>query len=101
MISESSFRNFKGKNGISIANSQPKGCNFPVYKELQPGWPLVNGWKRGEISNDEYVERYHRDVISKLDKEKVRADLEGKTILCWCEGDFCHRFIIMEWLNHV
>lgn len=96
-IKESNFYDFKGKNGISIANSQPS--NFPVYKDLQPGWPLVNAWKRKEISNEEYEIRYRRDVLAKLNKEKVKADLEGKTILCHCQGDFCHRFIVLKWLK--
>jgi hypothetical protein len=99
MIKESNFRNFKGINGISIANSQPKPEKFEVYKPLQPGWKLVNDWKAGIISNEEYETIYRKQVLGKLNREKVIKDLDGKTLLCWCTGSFCHRFIVIKWLN--
>lgn len=42
---------------------------------------MVNAWKKGEISNEEYEIIYRRDVLSKLDKEKVKKDLDGTSIL--------------------
>lgn len=99
MINESNFRTFEGSNGISIANSQPKTKKYPVYKDLQPGWPLVNAWKEGKIDDEEYEVLYRKHVLNKLDKEKVRKDLDGKVILCWCTGNFCHRLIVMKWLK--
>jgi hypothetical protein len=98
MITENNFRNFKGLNGISIANSQPKPEKYPVYGALQPGWPLVNAWKSGTISEEDYEVRYRKEVLDKLNKGQVKKDLDGNTILCWCTGKFCHRFIVMRWL---
>ena len=56
MITEKSFSEYArngSKNGISIANSTPSWCKVEIYKDLQPGWKLVNAWKKGEISNKE------------------------------------------------
>ena len=102
MITEKSFSEYArngSKNGISIANSTPSWCKVEIYKDLQPGWKLVNAWKKREISNKEYEIIYRKEVLSKLDKEKVKKDLDGKVILCWCNGNFCHRFIVIKWLG--
>jgi len=99
MISEGNFFQFKGPNGMSIANNQPKWCKYPVYKDLCPGWKLVSDWKSHKITDEEYEIIYRKEILNKLDKEKVKKDLDGKTILCWCTGKFCHRFIVMRWLN--
>ncbi len=99
MISENNFFEFRGTNGISIANSQPRHCHYQVYKPLMPGWNLVNAWKKGEIDEKKYTEIYTKEILEKLDKEQVKKDLEGKTILCWEKTGFCHRHIVMEWLG--
>lgn len=75
MVTEKSFSEYArngSKNGISIANSTPSWCKVEIYKDLQPGWKLVNAWKKGEINNEEYEIIYRKEVLSKLDKEKVK-----------------------------
>ncbi len=99
IVGNSTFFAYKGKDGISIAMTQPRNCNFPVYKSLQPGWNLLNLWKQGKITEDEYTEIYKRDILSKLDINKVRKDLKGKVLLCWEPSGFCHRFIACDWIN--
>ena len=104
MIKLGEFSTYNGSNGVSIANSQPNGCDFPVYTPLQPGWGLVNAWKRHEITDDEYEAMYRMNILSKLDKGTVINDLynlvkDVPVLLCWCKkGTFCHRYIVAKWL---
>lgn len=99
MIQTSYFAKYKGDSGISIATSQPNGCNYPVFHELVPDKSLVWAYKDGKITEEEYTTVY-MNQLNQLDVHKIAKELEGKVLLCW-EGKqkFCHRHIVADWFN--
>jgi len=99
IVGNSTFFAYKGNDGISIAMTQPRGCNYPVYKDLQPGWKILNLWKAGKLTENEYIKMYKEEVLEKLNLTKVREDLKGKVLLCWEPMGLCHRFIAQDWIN--
>lgn len=98
-IYTSYFAYYKGGRGISIANSQPKNCNYEIYKPLVPDWKLVTKFKS---DNDEeyFIKSYINTTLKNLDPVKVYKDLNCKVLLCWEHPKyFCHRKIVAKWLN--
>jgi hypothetical protein len=85
---------------ISIARGKPKFYDGDEYPDLFPSWELIMGSKNGTISEEEYTEKY-LNYLNTLNKEKIKADLEDKVLLCWCKkGKFCHRHIVSKWLQN-
>lgn len=88
------------KNAVSIARSAPKFFKGPSYPLLAPKWKLLLDYKLKLIDDSQYTQRYLAEVLATLDREEVRKDLEGKRIICWeGPGKFCHRHIVISWLN--
>lgn len=101
-IQTSYFSKYKGENAVSISLSKPKWYpNCREYKILAPTWDLLNRYKKDK-DEDYYIGRYYREVLSKLDPQKVYEELgEDAVLLCWEKSsDFCHRHLIAEWLEH-
>jgi hypothetical protein len=73
-----------------------------VYDPLVPPWELVNKYKQGKINEREYFQIYKKEVLSKLNAQKVVSDLGyGAVLLCFEKpSDFCHRQIVAKWLEH-
>ncbi len=98
------FAKYKGNNGISIALSTPKWFSGRQYKELNPSWNLLKGYKNDTISQEEYVQVYN-EQLSKLDPKQVYQDLhywvdEEPVLLCYEKsGQFCHRHLVAKWLE--
>ncbi|MDF0593744.1 DUF488 family protein [Methanotrichaceae archaeon M04Ac] len=86
---------------VAISRAQPKGWTGRVYEPLAPSWRLLAEALSGEIDEDEYIQRYRAEVLSKLDPREVYADLgEDAVLLCWeMAGAFCHRRLVAEWLE--
>ena len=61
----------KGFKCVSIANSQPKNCNFPVFKAVVPPWEIVEAYKKGNIDWEQYTEKYNNLVLSYRNPEDV------------------------------
>ena len=96
----SSFKKYKGNLGVSIALYSPNNWDGPKYLALAPSKQLFYSIKTGKINEEEYENGYHKDVLSKLDPEKIYEDLKENVILCWEDyGEFCHRHIIARWLE--
>ena len=58
----------------------------------------------GKISEEEntryYIEEYYKQVLSKLDPERVYRKLDNSTLLCYEDpDDFCHRHVVAAWFN--
>ncbi len=70
-------------------------------KEMAPGVELLQDWKKGNISWDEYKNRYYKEMaqqqetISKLAK---RASNKTITLLCFEreEDPHCHRHLLKD-----
>ena len=51
-------------------------------------------------NNTYYIEQYYKEVLSKLDPEKVYKDLKHSFLLCYEDNnEFCHRHIVAKWLE--
>jgi len=86
---------------VSIALSCPDTFSNNTFPELYPEWILINQYKNGKITENEYKERYLRLLKQrKLNPEKIAKDLDGKILLCWeRKGNFCHRHLVSDWLK--
>lgn len=94
---------------VRVSASVPKwffGRSVTV-ESLYPSWELINGYKSGTLSEQEYTKRY-KEQLSNLDKESIRRLLEDEAgalgcttivLLCWCGRGFCHRHLLNEWLG--
>ena len=81
----------------------------PVGTFFAPSISMLNGYKSGKVSKEEYTKMYIERLISKLTKDVrfkevvldiVRKQLEGEdiTFVCFCKaGCFCHRVLLAEW----
>ena len=110
MIYTSSYNNFKSDlyRGVSISFDKGKDAYFKkkCYLDLAPKKTFWRVWKnnRGLISeienNTYYIEEYYKEVLSKLNPEKVYKDLNNSFLLCYEDNlEFCHRHIVSAWLE--
>jgi hypothetical protein len=106
----SNYKNFNGVDyrEVSISGDRGKLANYQgrCYPELAPKKDFWQVWHKniGKISVEDntkyYIEQYYKEVLSKLDPDKVYNDLEDKILLCYEEpNDFCHRHIVAEWIK--
>lgn len=95
------FAKYKGENGVSISLSSPQWFKGRQYKKLAPPWNLLSGYKAGTISEEEYIRIYNKQVLDKLDPNKVYEELgENAVLMCWEKSsDFCHRHLAAKWLE--
>lgn len=95
---------------IQISVSKPKWFGKPTYScsDLYPDWGLVDSYKKGYITEEEYLERYtagrsERMRLDILESIKHICRIERKTkavLLCWeGKGKFCHRYSAGEWIQ--
>lgn len=120
MIMTSYFAKYKGNKACSIAITEPEGFKGVKCSQLMPPKSLLVWYKhnmeqiqyldkedtieefiqaRKKIQN-QYIESYHEEVLSKLDPASVAANLDGYVLLCWEKsGSFCHRYVVSQWLN--
>ena len=70
-------------------------------RDLAPSVELLKDWKNGNITWEEYVVRYHKEMSTQ--KEKIaelaeRAKRSTITLLCFeREGDpHCHRYLLKD-----
>ena len=94
-----------GLNLIAVSNTYPRHLpwlkNARQYRKLCPGWSLVKGYKKQELSWQKYTEIYHDRILNNLNPEKVYSDLgENAILLCWEKpGRHCHRRLVAAWLS--
>lgn len=103
MIYTSYFAKYRGENGVSIARTQPTKNGEPYYPEMEllspPKW-LLQDYKSGDVTEQEFKHYYHNLVLRGLSPVAIGKALEGLVMLCWEKpGDFCHRHIVADWLR--
>lgn len=87
--------------GISIARIMPAKTKLQNDFALAPSITLVSEFKKGKLSEAEYIERYTNETLSTLDPNEVGSKLEGKVLLCYeAIGEFCHRHLVADWLRN-
>ena len=110
MIKTSSYKNFKSNlfKTFSISGDRGKkvGYKGKCYPELAPKLSFWRKWHEniGVVSEEEnnkfYIEEYYKQVLSKLNPEKIYNDLNNSILLCYEESnEFCHRHIVAAWLE--
>lgn len=90
---------------ISIAMKTPKFYTGTEFKALAPTWNIFSKWKSGEISNDQYIELFKKEVLDKLNKVQIKNFLnsfkDDIILLCYEKSsDFCHRHIVGQWISN-
>ena len=103
MIQTSYFALYRENRGVNIALFPPKGFKGKSYSKLAPTPNLLKWWKSCEQTPENagtYKLRYYKEVLDKLDVNKVGKTLEGYTVLCFeSKEKFCHRHLVAEWLR--
>lgn len=85
---------------VSISIGIPDSFNGSILRELNPPQQLLYDYKNGLCSDEEYTDRYIKNVLNNLNPHDIYNKLKGKVILCYCGKDsFCHRHIVMDWLG--
>lgn len=90
------------QKAVSISAKAPPFYTGDKYLALAPSWELLRAYKNGQVDEDGYVEWYLRLLTErKLVPQQVADTLdEGSVLLCYEKlGDFCHRYIVAEWLE--
>lgn len=75
-------------------------------KEFAPSWDDLLAYKRKELDNEEYLERYILNVVRHTgNKPSLWDDLlvnKNIALACYCRaGQFCHRYCFASILTHV
>ena len=110
MIITSSHNNWKTNmyRTVSISGNRGADANYhgKCYPDLAPKLSFWKIWHNniGIISDEEnnryYVEEYWKQVLSKLNIEKVYRELDDSTLLCYEDNmEFCHRHIVAAWFE--
>lgn len=88
------YRNFGDLTPISISRFPPKGFRGEQRLDLSPSASLLNRYKEGLVSEEEYAIEY----LESLPKEISLP--ENAVLLCYeKKGDFCHRRLLGERLG--
>ena len=73
--------------------------NDGMAKELAPSKELLFGYKKGDISKDEYT-RIYWTQLEKLNADDIAKKYDNQILYCYEKStDFCHRHIIRKWLK--
>lgn len=110
MINTSSYNEWKSKKyrTYSISGNRGKDVNYQgdYYKELAPKLTFWKIWHEniGKVSEEEnnkyYIQEYWKQVLSKLDPEKIYNELNNSILLCYEPNtEFCHRHIVAAWFE--
>lgn len=110
MINTSSYKKFKSVLYKTFSISGDRGKCEKYHGECYPQLaPKLSFWRKwhdniGLISEEEntkfYIREYYKQVLSKLNPEKVHKDLNNSVLLCYEDNnEFCHRHIVSAWLE--
>lgn len=96
----------RGFTPVSVSALSPNWFSGAQYRKVAPSRNLLFRFKKKEISEDQYVSEYIRDVLSKLSCEDILKDLrslvnsERIVLICYEKPfDFCHRHILSYWFR--
>jgi len=88
---------------VAISLWLPMGFIGPQWIALAPEKALLNDYKGGVVSDEEYTERYIKMLVLRrklLKVELARVRDKNLLLLCYERPEvFCHRHIAREFLN--
>ena len=102
------YEECKVGNLISISGDRGRSVGFKgkAIPELAPKRAFWDIWHDniGKIPEEEnnrfYIEQYYKQVLSKVDIEKLLEYEKDPILLCFEKGqDFCHRHVLAEYIN--
>lgn len=85
---------YKGENRLDVT-VKSGDSNFA------PNWNMVMGYKRGDLTEDEYTQIYYQKMRKSYKENRKRWDeilkMDRVVFVCYCRsGDFCHRLLLAE-----
>lgn len=83
--------------GISIGI--PDNFNGQILRELNPSKELLYRFKNGLCTENEYIETYKTETLSRLNPSTIYEKVKGKVLLCYCGQGSCHRHLVIDWLR--
>lgn len=101
--------NPRGLIPVRISTTKPEwftGCVLAL-PDLYPGMVMVENYKSGLLSDEEYKRVYKKklkelnplEIIKKLEKISSRFGNRDIVLLCYETPDkLCHRHLVAEWL---
>jgi len=101
-LKTSYFAKYKENNGICIALKKPEYFQGESYPNLFPTWEIIKIYKYHHYKDykEKYVYEYQKQILSKLNPNKVYDDLKDRVLLCYEKsGEFCHRRIVAAWIE--
>ena len=95
-----------GYTPVSVAGITPEFFKGEKWIDFAPRKSFFSKWKRGELSNKEYMKEYlnYLKTLPKEDIEELRELTKtNKFVMCCYEktGDFCHRHYLGAFLRKV
>lgn len=92
----------------AISGNRGKDANYDgdCYPSLAPKRSFWQIWHDNinVISEEEnsrfYIKEYWKQVLSKLDPQKVFDELDNSVLLCYeSNNEFCHRHVVAAWFE--
>lgn len=109
MIFTSNYKNIDTKLYKVVSISKDKGAkaNYKgeCYSKLMPNYSVWELWEKNQYLNldevnDFYIEKYYKEVLSKLKANEVFVDLDTKILISYGKNDeFSVRHIVAAWLE--
>ena len=95
----------RGYIPVSVAGKTPEFFTGERWSDFAPRKKFFLDWKKGELTNKEYMEKYlgYLSTIPRKDIEELREiTKEGKYVMCCYEKskDFCHRHYLAAFLRN-
>ena len=94
---------YPGNDRLDITVKSGSGTG----KLFAPTWNMVMEFKHKDITEEEYTAQYYQLLIDRWNAgsaPEIQKFVElvkalPVTVVCYCKsGDFCHRYLLKEWL---
>lgn len=95
----SSYREYKGEDGVCITHYTPVNWKGESYSKLCPSSRLLIALKRGKVTEDEFEKIYRDSVLKNLDANEVYSDLKDKVLLTSDDKMFSFKYIVANWIE--
>ena len=93
----------QGLTPIAISGRPPEWYKGLWWKFLAPSWDIFSKWKNKIINDDEYTDRFFKEILSKVNIDELKDQLQqiqNPILLCYEKDGFCHRHLVADWLNY-
>jgi uncharacterized protein (DUF488 family) len=97
----SQLAGFAKRDDLKYFLRQICNCEYRHMPEIAPTREILDGYKKKQISWDEYVEQYNALIKKRKIESKVGlSELDGSCFLCSeSTADMCHRRLAAEYLK--